>query len=365
MSEENDSAEKEHEPTQRKLDEARRKGEVPKSNDLVTAASYGGMALAGAAMGGAGLLAVGNTGLVLFDQADRLAPLMAAGARAPVGGLLLALGGGLAPFFLLPFLAALTALLAQQALIFAPEKLKPKLSRVSPLSNAKQKFGRSGLFEFAKSTVKLLIIGTVLWFYLMARLPRILGTIHLEPGMVAVEMMRLLLEFLALVVVVLALIGAADFLWQRHEHFRKNRMSHKELRDELRQSEGDPYMKRARRERGQDIANNRMMAEVPKADVVIVNPSHFAVALKWDRAAGGAPICIAKGVDAVALRIRSAAAEAGVPIRRDPPAARALHATVEIGAQILPEHYRAVAAAIRFAEKMRARARGSVSGHRG
>jgi flagellar biosynthetic protein FlhB len=357
MSEDSDSAEKEHEPTERKLDEARRRGEVPKSDDLVTAAAYGGMALAGTAVGGAALVATGDVGVVLFDQADRLSALIAEGGQAPLGGLLVRLGGTLAPFFLIPFAAALAALIAQRALVFAPEKLQPKLSRISPISTAKQKFGRTGLFEFAKSTVKLLIIGAVLWVYLLARLPRILGTVHLEPGMVGVEMMRLLLEFLALVVVVLAAIGGLDFLWQAFEHRRKNRMSHKELRDELRQSEGDPYMKMARRERGQEIATNRMMVDVPKADVVLVNPTHYAVALRWDRAAGAAPVCVAKGVDAVALRIRAVAAEAGVPIRSDPATARALHAGVELGEEIRPEHYRAVAAAIRFAEAMRTRAR--------
>lgn len=362
MSEQSDSAEKEHEPTERKLEEARRRGEVPKSNDLVTAAAYGGMALAGAAAGGAGLVAAGGAGVVLFDQADRLSLLMAEGAQVPLGGLLGRLGAALAPFFLIPIAAALAALIAQRALIFAPEKLQPKISRISLLSNAKQKFGRSGLFEFAKSTAKLLIIGAILWVFLLARLPRIIGTMHLEPGMIAVEMMRLLLEFLTLVVVVLAVIGGVDLLWQRFEHLRKNRMSHKELRDEVRQSEGDPYMKRARRERGHDIATNRMMVEVPKADVVLVNPTHFAVALRWDRGAGAAPVCTAKGVDAVALRIRAVAAEAGVPIRHDPPTARALHASVDIGREIRPEHYHAVAAAIRFAEAMRKRARARGAG---
>ena len=356
MSEETDSSDKQHEPTQRKLEEARRKGEVPKSNDLVTAAAYGGMALAGAAVGGGGLVAAGGAGVVLFDQADRLAPLMTEGVRSPVGGILAHLGGALAPLFLVPFLAALAMLFAQRALVFAPQKLKPKASRISPLSNAKQKFGRSGLFEFAKSTAKLVIIGTLLWLFLLARLPRILGTIHLTPGLISVEMMKLLLEFLALVVVILLAIGAIDFFWQRADHLRKQRMSHKELRDEIKNSEGDPYMKQERRQRGQEIATNRMLTEVPKSDVVIVNPTHYAVALKWDRAAGRAPVCVAKGVDEVALRIRAAAAEAGVPIRQDAPTARALHATVELEQEIRPEHYRAVAAAIRFAEKMRAKA---------
>jgi len=145
---------------------------------------------------------------------------------------------------------------------------------------------------------------------------------------------------------------------------RNNRMSHQEMRDEIKQSEGDPYMKQSRRQRGYDIATNRMLVDVPKADVVIVNPSHYAVALRWDRSAGSAPRCVAKGTDEVAARIREVAMAAGVPIQRDPPTARALHASVAIGAEIRPEHYRAVAAAVRFAETMRARARRSWAGGR-
>lgn len=362
MSDDSDSGEKEHDPTQRKLDEARRRGELPRSADLVTAAGYAGMVLVGVTVGAGSLAGMGATGVVLLGQAERLAPLMLGRGQPPAGGLMADLGLALAPWFLLPALAALAMLLALQGLVFAPQKLEPKLSRISPVSNAGNKFGRSGLFEFAKSTAKLLIIGAILWVFLLARLPRIIGTMHLEPGMIAVEMMRLLLEFLTLVVVVLAVIGGVDLLWQRFEHLRKNRMSHKELRDEVRQSEGDPYMKRARRERGHDIATNRMMVEVPKADVVLVNPTHFAVALRWDRGAGAAPVCTAKGVDAVALRIRAVAAEAGVPIRHDPPTARALHASVDIGREIRPEHYHAVAAAIRFAEAMRKRARARGAG---
>lgn len=134
-------------------------------------------------------------------------------------------------------------------------------------------------------------------------------------------------------------------------------MSRKELMDESKETEGDPHIRQQRRQKGYDIATNRMLSEVPNADVVIVNPEHFAVALKWERASGRAPICIAKGQDEVALRIRRAAAETGVPIRRDPPTARAIYASVDIGREIHSEHYRPVAAAIRFAEAMRARAR--------
>ncbi|NCM97925.1 MAG: flagellar biosynthesis protein FlhB, partial [Rhodobacterales bacterium] len=131
----------------------------------------------------------------------------------------------------------------------------------------------------------------------------------------------------------------------------------KEMMDENKDSEGDPHTKAARRQRGYDIATNRMLEDVPQADVIVVNPTHYAVALKWDRAARRAPVCVAKGVDEIAARIRERAAAAGVPIHRDPPTARALHASVEIGQEIRPDQYRAVAAAIRFAEAMRKRAR--------
>ena len=134
-------------------------------------------------------------------------------------------------------------------------------------------------------------------------------------------------------------------------------MTRQELLDEMKQSDGDPHVKGQRRRRAEAIATQRMLADVPKADVVIVNPTHYAVALRWDRGSGRAPVCVAKGVDEVAARIREAASLAGVPIRSDPPAARALHASVDLGQEILPEHFAAVAAAIRFAETMRAKAR--------
>ena len=134
-------------------------------------------------------------------------------------------------------------------------------------------------------------------------------------------------------------------------------MSRKELTDESKESEGDPHIKQQRRQRGYQIATNQMLAEVPKADVIIVNPTHYAVALKWDKTSGGAPVCVAKGVDEIATQIRKLAAEAGVPIHSDPPTARALHATIAIGAEIQSDHYRAVAAAIRFAEAMRVKAK--------
>ena len=137
-------------------------------------------------------------------------------------------------------------------------------------------------------------------------------------------------------------------------------MSHKEVADETKEAEGDPHLKQHRRARAQMAASNQMMAEVPTADVILVNPTHYAVALRWDRKPGTAPLCVAKGVDEIAFRIREIAQEAGVPIHSDPPSTRALFETTEIGSEIAEEHYAPVAAAIRFADEIRQKAKGKV-----
>ena len=355
---EEENHDKPHEPTQKKLDDARRKGEIPVSADLTASAAYGGMVLAGLAFGGAALAATAQVLAVLLDQADGMAAALFGGGVTVSGGIIAALLPGLAVWFVLPAALALGAIFAQRALVFAPSKLAPKLSRISLIGNAKRKFGRGGLFDFAKSFVKLAIYSVVLALYLWARLPDVAAAIAMAPAMIAVEMLTLALDFLMIVLVIALALGGIDLLWQQAEHRRKHRMSRKELTDETKQSEGDPYMKHERRQRGVDIATNRMLADVPAADVVIVNPAHYAVALRWDRESGRAPLCVAKGVDAVAARIREVAAEAGVPIRRDPSTARALYAAIGLGEEIAPEHYRPVAAAIRFAEALRRRAGG-------
>lgn len=349
------ASEKEHEPTERRLQQAREKGEVPIGRDLLAAAGLGGFVLALLVPDAA--LRVADALTVLIDQAATLAPLLGSGEPAPWGGLARTLGIGLAPAFVLPALAVLAALIAQQGLVVAPSRLEPKLSRVSLLAGARRRFGREGLFDFAKSVLKLTLISAVLGFFLVGEADRILASVTLEPGQVLLLLTRLMVGFLLMVLAVQFVIGAVDLLWQRFEHRRRNRMSRKELTDEMKQSEGDPQMKAQRRQKAMAIAGNRMLADVATADVVIVNPTHYAVALKWNRQSRGAPVCVAKGVDELAARIREKAAEAGVPIRHDPPTARALHAAVAVGEEIRPEHYRPVAAAIRFAEGLRSRVR--------
>ncbi|WP_397541801.1 EscU/YscU/HrcU family type III secretion system export apparatus switch protein [Roseovarius salis] len=358
MAQSDDDADKSHEPTRHKLEEARKKGEIARSADLNTAAAYGGILVTAVAFGAASTERVSAALMVLIDQSDGLAPLFFDGpAAAPAAGLLLALVLGLAVWFVVPAACALLSVLAQKSLILAPSKLQPRISRVDPVQNAKNKYGPTGLFEFAKSFAKLLFYSLLLGAFLVYRFSDMAGAIHAEPVMVGALMARLMIEFMSVVLVISLVIGGVDYLWQHYDHLRRNRMSHRDVKEEHKQHEGDPHMKQERRQRGTRIATEQMMADVPDAEVVIVNPSHYAVALAWSRLPGSAPVCVAKGVDHLALAIRERAVEAGVPVRRDPATARALFATTTIGEEIAPDHYRAVAAAIRFAEAMRRKAR--------
>ncbi|WP_394180909.1 flagellar type III secretion system protein FlhB [Yoonia maritima] len=358
MSEDTDASDKQFEPTQKKLDDAREKGEIAKSTDLTTAAAYGGLLLVGMTMGAQALVNLGTSLAAILSQADEISVLIFDGSVQPMqGGIIRAVMVNTAPWFGLPTLLAVFSIIAQRAFVVTTSKIEPKLNRISLISGIKNKFGRQGLFEFAKSLAKLTIYATIMGFFLRSQLERIVASMYQPPGIVVAILGKILLELMAIVVVVAIVLGGADYLWQRAEHIRKNRMSRKDMTDEMKQSEGDPMMKQQRRMKGQAIAMNKMLAEVPTADVVIVNPTHYAVALKWDRASKTAPICVAKGVDESAAKIREIAFENAVPVHSDPPTARALHAGVEIGQTIDPEHYRAVAAAIRFAETMRSKAR--------
>ena len=353
-----DDSEKSHEPSQRKLDDARKKGELVRSADIITASTYAGMLLALMMTGVSSIQGLGGVLTTLIAQSGPLSQQMLENRAAPVAThLFQQILVWLGPWFALPVIMVLLSVVAQRAFVFAPTKLSPRLSRISLISNAKNKFGPGGLFEFLKSVFKLSIFGLCLGLFIYAKFPVLAETIQGEPAMFMSLMGTLAIQFLLIVVAVMAVFGGVDYLWQRHRHLQKHRMSHKELRDEHKEAEGDPHLKQERRARAQQVASHQMVAEVKASDVVIVNPTHYAVALKWSRKLGEAPVCVAKGVDELALQIREIARDNGVPVHADPPTARALHARVQVGDQIHEEHFRAVAVAIRFAEEMRQKAR--------
>ncbi|MEM9010081.1 MAG: flagellar type III secretion system protein FlhB [Pseudomonadota bacterium] len=352
------AAEKSFDPTPKRLEDARKKGDVPRSADVGAAASYLGLLLALGAAGVAMMQGSGSTLAIFLARAETLGPrLLDQGGPAVAAGLVGEVVVALLPLLVLPGICALLAILAQRAFVVAPSKLEPKLSRISLIENAKNKYGLTGIVEFSKTFVKMLAVTGVLAIFAMREVDNVVGLARAPAVAIPHEMMRLGLALLALITVLAIAIGGIDYFWQRFDHIRKLRMTLQDIRDETKESDGDPYLRSRRRQRAEEIAKNQMLADVPGADVVLVNPTHYAVALKWSREAGSAPHCVAKGVDEIAHAIRDTAMKSGVPVHRDAPTARALYGLVEIGQEVPPDHYRAVAAAIRFAEEMRRKAR--------
>ncbi|MGR3200131.1 MAG: flagellar type III secretion system protein FlhB [Paracoccus sp. (in: a-proteobacteria)] len=347
-----DSDDKQFKASEQKLQRAREKGDIPRSTELNAAMMYLGAFLAFTVAAGVAVrqwisMATRALGAEGWDP-DGTAGLAqalwvhAAGATVGLAMLLVAV--------------ILLGLLATRGLIFSPQKLAPDINRINPIKNAGQKFGSNGMVTFAISLGKTALVCAGGWFLFRALLDRIVASSMAEGQWVA-ALGTIMGQVLMLGLVVSVVFTIPDILWKWFDHRRKNRMSRKEMQDEYKDSEGDPHLKAARRQRAVDIAMKQMLADVAGADVVIVNPTHYAVALQWKRGSGRAPVCVAKGTDEVAARIRAKATEAGVPIWSDPPCARAIHAQVKIGEEIRRDHFAAVAAAIRFAEKMRQKAR--------
>ncbi|MFS4437035.1 flagellar biosynthesis protein FlhB [Paracoccaceae bacterium GXU_MW_L88] len=353
-----DSGEKVFDPTPQRLDRARREGDIPQSKDLNAAAVYLAIFIASIGFGGYVMREAAGPMQFALGNADYFAPqFLGSGGPAMAGEWFLAMLTPLLLILLLPAGFGLISLIAQRAIVFAPSKLKPKLSRISLISNAKNKFGTAGLVEFAKSALKMGLIGLGLAIYLKRNQDMIIGAARAESPQVVAMMAQIITSMLTITLLIAIFIGGIDYFWQQYHHRQKLRMSLQEMKDEMKNVEGDPHMKAQRRKRGEELAMNQMLADVPKADVILVNPTHYAVALTWTRLPGSAPKLIAKGVDDVAARIRDIAREANIPIHSDPPTARALNASTEIGDEIHPDHYRPVAAAIRFADTMRKKMR--------
>lgn len=357
MSDEEDAADKSFDPTPQKLAEARRKGEIARSTDLFTAGSYLGFFVAVILIGSWMVSSVGADLKLLLDQPVALSQnLVSDGPGLAFQGIAASISISLLPIFLLPALGVIVSVTLQKAWVFTPSKLTLKMSRVSIVKNAKNKFGKSGLFEFFKSAVKLMIYSVLLYLFIVLYVDDFISQIHAQFGSILLFVAEKLSSFILLVLIVAVILGTVDYLWQQNLHIEKNRMSRKEIADELKNDEGDPHMKQERRQRAMAASQSNLVSDVQSADVVIVNPTHYAVALKWDRQPGSAPVCVAKGVDSAAARIREIAMEANIAIHRDAPTARSIFAVTDVGQQIQPRDYKAVAAAIRFSEAMKQKA---------
>ena len=354
MAEDQDQSQKTEEPTQRKLDEARKKGQVATSrelnNALMISAAAGFVALLSPSLARDLSLA-----LTPFLQIADQFTLTIQDLQGLIGDLMVQIGLAMLLPALLFACTALVSGLIQNGLVVSAEPLKPKLEKISPISGAKRIFSSKSLVEFVKGIFKIIVIGAAAILLLWPETASIIQTTDVMVIGTAIMLQDLTTKLLSSIAVLVLIIALLDLLYQRFEHQKQLRMSRKDLMDEFKQTEGDPHIKAKLKSLRAEKARQRMMAEVPNATVVVTNPTHFAVALFYDTHGKAAPRAIAKGVDSLAQRIRDLAKEHNVPVVENPPLARALFASVDLGEEIPPEHYQAVAEVIGYVMRLERR----------
>jgi flagellar biosynthetic protein FlhB len=354
-----DAAEKTQDPTQKRLDDAHERGDVAKSQEVNTwfliagatlvLSSFSGSIGSGIELPLRNLIAkswminVDGPGLLALSQSLGYAVLAALGM----------------PFLFL-IIAAVAGNMIQHRLVWSAEALTPKFSKISPMAGAKRIFGKQSAANFLKGLFKLIALSIVMFAVLWPERHRLDAMIRFDPAAIIGVTTTLTLQLMGAVVAMLALVAIADFFFQYRQWYERQKMSLQEIKEEYKQSEGDPHIKGRIRQLRQQRMKKRMMAAVPKASVIITNPTHYAVALSYERGMP-APICVAKGIDSVALKIREVAKAHDVPIVENVALARALHASVEIDDEIPVEQYKAVAEIIGYVMGLK---RG-ISGRRG
>lgn len=352
MAENENGQDRTEQPSQKRLDEARKKGQVPRSRDLSTAAM---VLVAGITLQSLGS-GLGNkfgdlmrAGLTLsraqaMDESTMMPHVLALGAQ----GL-----SAIAPILGMTTLAALLSPLAIGGWNLSFEAMAPDFTRLNPISGLQNMFSARGATELLKSFLKFLVVAVVAVIYIRSRDAELL---HLgaEPihGAIAHAMSLTGSAFMQLALA-LVLIAAIDVPWQLYQHTSKLKMTRQELRDEHKESDGSPEVKGKIRRMQRELARRRMMQQVPKADVIVVNPTHYAVALRYDEATMRSPMVVAKGVDEVAAKIREIATEHKVAILEAPPLARTLFRVVELEAEVPASLYQAVAQVLTWVYQLR------------
>lgn len=345
---EQDDSQKTEEPTARRLEEARKRGQVVYSREV----SNWLMLFAATVM----IATVGPH--IMGNLRDKLRALIEQPHAIPADSstlhsLFLSVGGDIIlPLLLLALVGALSSL-AQTGPLFTTEPMKPDLSKISVFKGFARLFSRRSLVEFLKGIFKLVIVSVA---GVVALRPYFGGLEHFagqDFSWALLDLQTLFLRMMIAVLSVLGVLAALDYMFQRHDFMQKMRMSKQELKEEFKQTEGDPQVKARLRALREQKARQRMMQAVPEADVVITNPTHYAVALKYDTKEMDAPVMIAKGADLIAQKIKELAKENKVPLVENAPLARALFDSMEIDQMIPQEHYKAVAEVISYVFKLK------------
>jgi flagellar biosynthesis protein FlhB len=349
---EQDPENKTEQPSQKRLEEAFKKGNIPFSREVT---SFLLLAFLAAIVAWFSPYMLKNARELLFPYIANSYDIPT--DKASIGYLLRNVAFGSLGVIAIPLvgsiIVAIAASFLQNGLVLSNEPIMPKLERISPLAGIKRIFSMRSLIEFIKSILKIIIVGYVAF---LAVYPEMRGLEQLPN-----RDTESILTFLAMlatrmtigIAVAMFFIALLDLIYQRFQHTKSLRMSKQEVKDEYKQSEGDPVIKQRLRRLRMERARNRMMATVPKADVVITNPTHFAVALAYDQATMKAPKVVAKGQDLIALRMRELAEENDVPIVQNPPLARALYTSCELDKEIPVAHYEAVAKVISYVYQLK------------
>lgn len=362
MAETPEKDEKTEEATPRRRQEGREKGQVAYSTEAVAAVMLVATLVAlvvggGNAIGAAGeflvqILASIGIGAEEISVRDG-AGLLTAAVRSVIPGLAIIV----VPTLLLGLLSGF----AQAGFQIAPKAVAFDPAKINPIKGMQRMFSARSVVRTSLAALKILAIGIAITVTASLQLPRVTVLAGLDPQPVIASTGTVLLRCAIAGVLAMAVIASLDLFFQRVQHEKDLRMTKKEIRDEMKNTDGDPHVKSRIRQIQREVASRRMMAEIPKATVVVTNPTHYSVALAYDRSESGlsAPTVVAKGVDHVALRIREVAREHGIPIHEAPPLARALHAQVEIGDPIPEELYQAVAGVLAYVYRLQ----GETSAH--
>jgi len=358
MADDQDPDSKTEDPSQKRLADAREKGQVPKSQE------FNHVFMLAAILASVMLILPFSfsrivAGIVPFIERPHSFLMDHGNLGTILFALSMEIGIALVMPFVLFMIAALLASIIQVGWMFTTEKVfKFEIQRFDPVTNLKQKFSLSNLVEFLKSLGKIAVVGIVVTILLLPLWNTAEHFIQTPIEVVVKETQELAALFIFAVLMVVLVIAIADYAYQRFEFMKKMRMTKQEVKDEFKQTEGDPLVKGKIRQLRYERARSRMMAAVPQADVVVTNPTHYSVALKYDPQSMAAPMVLAKGVDAVALRIREVAKEHDIPVIANPPLARALYATAELNKEVPVEHFKAVAQVISYVFKLKGRSFG-------
>jgi flagellar biosynthetic protein FlhB len=354
MAEEQDDSSKTEDPTGKRLDEARSRGQVANSREVNNLLMLGVFSLSVLMFGKSAAIDLWQATLPFIEQPDLVSVDFEHLVHIGWKLLGIVLVAGAVPL-VLALIGAVASGYLQFGLIFSAESLMPKLEKISPLSGLKRMFSSRSLAEFVRGLLKLAIVGAIAMFLILPEVASLNKLVGMEMIPLLWETKRLLAKLLVGVVSIVAVITAIDLIYQRMQHMKEMRMSRQELKEEYKETEGDPLVKGRLRQLRMERTRRRMMAQVPQSDVVVTNPTHYAVALKYDQATMAAPKVLAKGIDKAAQRIREIAKEHNIPIIENPPLARGLFAACDVDQEVTPEFYKAVAEVISYIFRLKRR----------